>query len=66
MFEELVRTDPERVRQLALHNLQGVGIVDENGNLAGVYAGDSAADTPSKSVQLHRGLNELGQVVAEG
>lgn len=66
MFEELVKTDPERVRQLALHNLQSAGIVDENENLASVYAGDSVADTPSTSAQLHRGLNEPGQVVAEG
>ena len=36
MFEELARTDPERARLLALHNLQSAGIVDENGNLAGV------------------------------
>ena len=37
-FEELVRTNPESARQLALRNLQCAGIVDEYGSLMAIYA----------------------------
>ena len=45
-FEELVGTDPEKARQVALHNLQSAGIVDEDGNLTDIYSDDLGRTTP--------------------
>lgn len=45
-FEELVRTDPESARQLAMRNLQRAGIVDEDGCPMAIYADDSERIAP--------------------
>lgn len=45
-FEELVRTDPESARRLALRNLQCAGIVDEDGSLMAIYADGSGRIAP--------------------
>ena len=45
-LEELAKANPERARQLALHNLQHAGIVDEDGSLMTIYTDDSERIAP--------------------